>query len=298
VDFVHAQDSQAVYDKIPEAEVAYATVLTVPMVQRAERLKWVHSSAAAVTGMLALNELGRRGIRVTNSRGIQGIPIAENVIAGLLVLARRLDLTLAAQRERRWIQKELCSVEFPWKLHGKHMTIVGLGSIGSEIAHRASAFGVRVTAVRRKVEGRRPQEVERVFPAEQLHQALAGCDILVIAAPLIAQTEKAIGVAELGLLNRGAILVNIARGQIVDEGALITSLENGQLGGAVLDVFHREPLEPESPLWSMPNVIITPHSSGFRATHWDDLIELFSENLERFRRGEPLLNPVDCDAGY
>jgi phosphoglycerate dehydrogenase-like enzyme len=127
---------------------------------------------------------------------------------------------------------------------------------------------------------------------------MRNCDILVISAPFVAQTKELIGASEIAKMNRGAILVNIARSQIVNQTAMIEALESGQLGGAVLDVFDQEPLAAESPLWSHPHVIISPHSSGFRASHWEEVIDLFSDNLRRFQQGEPLLNLVDCAAGY
>ncbi len=186
---------------------------------------------------------------------------------------------MAAQRERRWIQTQLCDTDWPWMLHGKSMTILGLGTIGTEVARRAHAFGIRVTGVRRRTDQAKPDFVERIVAPDDLTDALRHCDILVISAPFVAHTNSLIGAAEIATLNRGAILVNVARGQIVDQTAMIQGLQNGQLGGAVLDVFHQEPLESQSPLWSLPNVVISPHSSGFRASHWDELIDLFSDNL-------------------
>jgi phosphoglycerate dehydrogenase-like enzyme len=204
---------------------------------------------------------------------------------------------LDAQRERRWIQNDLVD-DWPWLLHGKRMTIVGLGTIGQAIADRAAAFGVRVTGVRRHANRPVPPNVAEVFGTDQLDRALAGCDILVVAAPGVSSTRQMIGARELALLNPGAVIVNIARAAIVDQRALIDGLESGRIGGAVLDVFEAEPLDADNPFWSMPNVIVTPHSSGFRATHWDDVTALFVENLERFRAGGTLLQPVDAAAGY
>jgi phosphoglycerate dehydrogenase-like enzyme len=157
---------------------------------------------------------------------------------------------------------------------------------------------MHVTGVRRHADRPSPPSVEQTFGADQLDRALTGCDILVIAAPGVASTQQMIGARELALLNPGAIVVNIARAAIVDQKALIDGLESGRIGGAVLDVFEREPLDAASPFWSMRNVIVTPHSSGFRATHWDDVAALFIENLERYRAGETLLHPVDAAAGY
>jgi phosphoglycerate dehydrogenase-like enzyme len=298
ITFVHAEHEADALDGIVDADIAFSSRLTPEMVERAERLRWVHSGAAAVGGLLPLAELGRRDIRVSNSRGVQAIPMAEQVMCGLLVLARRMDLTLAAQREKRWIQEQLCNSDWPWMLHGRSMTIIGLGTIGTEVARRANAFGIRVTAVRRRPEEPKPAYVERVVGPGALPDALKGCDILVISAPFVAGTNRIIGREQITMMNDGAILVNVARGQIVDETAMIDALRNGKLGGAVLDVFDKEPLDESSPLWTLPNVVISPHSSGFRKSHWDEVIDLFSTNLQRYRRGESLLNPVDCEAGY
>jgi phosphoglycerate dehydrogenase-like enzyme len=229
---------------------------------------------------------------------VQAIPMAEQVMAGLLALARRLDLTIVAQQERRWIQEQLGEVDRPWVLHGKSMTIVGLGSIGLAVAERAHAFGMRITAVRRRPERPAPSYIEGVVGTDRLDEALRGADVAVIAAPSVAATTRLIGPKQLAMLNRGAILVNVGRAQIVDTAAMIDALESGRLGGAVLDVFDKEPLDPSSPLWSMPNVIITPHSAGFRANHWEDVADLFADNVRRFQLGRPLLNVVDLVAGY
>jgi len=235
---------------------------------------------------------------VTSSRGIQAAPMAEFVIGGLLVLSRRFHLMLAAQRERRWVQDELTRDVWPWSVRGRSMTIVGFGTTGQEVARRAHAFGMRVIGIRRRVEQPKPDFVDRIAGPGELDGALRGCDVLVISAPFIAETNGLIGGERLAMLKPGAIVINVARGQIIDETALIAALEKGHLGGAVIDVFRHEPLDPASVLWAMPNVIISPHVSGVRPDHWDEVIDLFSENLRRFQRGEPLLNPVDVRAGY
>jgi phosphoglycerate dehydrogenase-like enzyme len=298
VRFTHALTDQEAAAAIASADVVLASRLSNAMVESAPRLRWVHSTAAATAGLLPLTELGARGIVVTNSRGIQAVPIAEHVMGGLLVLARRLHLMLAAQRERRWIQNELTMESWPWSIHGRKMTIVGFGTIGQEVARRAHAFGMRVTGIRRRVDQPAPPFVESMVGPDRLNDALHGCDVLVISVPVIPETERLIRAQEIALLNRGAIIINVARGKIIDEPALLDALQSGQAGGAVLDVFEREPLDPASPLWSLPNVIISPHSAGVRPNHWDEVIDLFGENLVRFQRGEPLLNMVNCDTGY
>jgi D-2-hydroxyacid dehydrogenase (NADP+) len=297
IEFLHARTVDEARVQIAGADVAFTPFLTPEIVAAAPCLKWVHSPAAAVEGLLPLSALGARGITISNSRGIQAVPMAESVMGGLLVLARKYDRTLEAQRERRWIQNELVD-DWPWLLDGKRMTIVGLGSIGMEIAKRAQAFGMSITGVRRHPDRDKPASVDRVVGVDRLDDALAGCDVLVLAAPGVAATRAMIGARELALLNPGAIVVNVARAAIVDQKALMQGLEGGHVGGAVLDVFDTEPLDPESPLWSMRNVVVTPHSSGFRSTHWRDVIELFVDNMTRWQAGRPLRHLVDPAAGY
>jgi len=297
VSLTHTRDLEAKRAAIVDADIAFTPALTPDLVDGAPKLRWVHSPAAAVEDLLPLAALRARGITVTNSRGVQSVPIAEHVMAGLLALSRKLDRTIIAQREHRWIQNELFE-DRSWTLEGKRMTIVGLGSIGTEVARRAHAFGMSVVGVRRHATRDQPAFVERIVGPDRLDEALTGCDVLVLAAPAIATTQRMIGRAQLERLNRGAVLVNVARAQIVDQDAMQAALESGQLGGAVLDVFEREPLPASSPLWELRDVIITPHSSGFRAEHWDRTAGLFAENLRRFCRGEQLLNVVDTAAGY
>ncbi len=298
VEILHATSGDEAARDIAGADASLSPWLTTSVLAAATRLRWVHSSAAAVSDLLPLQELARRDILVTNSRGVQAIPMAEQVMAGLLALARRLDRSIVAQRDGRWIQEQLGEVDRPWTLHGKSMTIVGLGSIGLAVAERAHAFGMTITGVRRRPDQPAPSYIGRVLGADRLDEALDGADVLVIAAPFVPATRNLLGAARLAILNPGAILVNVGRAQLVDTAAMLTALATGHLGGAVLDVFDKEPLEDGSPLWRLPNVIITPHSAGFRANHWAIVVDLFIDNVRRFRAGEPLRNVVDLAAGY
>jgi phosphoglycerate dehydrogenase-like enzyme len=297
VEFVRAFTLEEAARAIVDVDAAFTPRLTADMIAIAPQLRWVHSPAAAVEGLLPLAELRAAGITVTNSKGIQAIPIAEHVMGGVLLLLRAFDRTIEAQREQRWIQHDL-ALQWPRMLYRQRMTIVGLGTIGLEIAKRAHAFGVHVTGVRRHPDRERPSYVNEVVGPDALDDALRDRDIVVLSAPGVSATQRMIGAQQLALLNRGALLVNVARAGIVDPEAMRAALEAGQLGGAVLDVFEHEPLAADDPLWSTPNVIITPHSAGFRATHWDAVSALFSDNLRRFRRGEPLHHTVDLAAGY
>ncbi|MEP6778462.1 MAG: D-2-hydroxyacid dehydrogenase [Gemmatimonadaceae bacterium] len=297
VEFVRAMSLDEAAKLIVDVDACFAARLTAEMVASAPKLKWVHSSAAAVEGLLPLSELAARGIVVTNSKGVQAIPIAEHVMGGILMLSRGFNRTFKAQQEKQWIQNDLAT-DWPWLINNQRMTIVGLGTIGVEIARRASAFGVHVTGVRRSPELPKPACVDAVFGPADLNVALRGCDILVLSAPGVGSTHRMIGAEQIALLNRGALLVNVARAGIVDDDAMRSALTSGQLRGVVLDVFEHEPLDTTDALWEMPNVVLTPHSSGFRESHWDEISALFSENLRRLERGDRLMNRVDLDAGY
>lgn len=297
VTFVHALDERADLEGIADADVAFTWILTPAMVRRATRLRWVHSSAVAV-GTLPLRDLSARGVVVTNSRGIQSPAIAEHVIACLLALAKRLPRIIRDQDARRWAQNEIVGDASPWLVQGRTMGIIGLGTIGEAVAARATALGMRVVGVRRRPELGAPPAVEKVAGPDRVDAVMASSDVLVLAAPWTGATDRLVDAVALAKMKRGSVLINVARGQLVDEDALAAAVSRGHLAGAALDVFNEEPLPATSPLWSLPNVIVTPHTSGFRADHWDAVIDLFETQIDRFRSGKPLLNEVDLEAGY
>jgi len=219
-------------------------------------------------------------------------------MACLLALARRLPQALRDQQERVWRPNALTGEASPWLLAGRTIGIIGMGTLGEAIAVRAKAFGMRVIGMRRNPERGTPAGVDEVIGPSDRARLLREADVVVIAAPLTRETNRLLDAAAIAGMKAGAIVVNIARGQLIDEAALAEALESGRLGGAALDVFTAEPLAPDSPFWSMPNVVVTPHNSGFRAGHFDAVIDLFAENLARFERGVDLLNVVDLQAGY
>jgi phosphoglycerate dehydrogenase-like enzyme len=218
-------------------------------------------------------------------------------MAMLLALAKHLPYVIDAQRDRRWAQNELTGNHLPLMLKGRTVGLIGVGTIGSEIAQRASAFGMEVIGVRRRADRGTVIGIDRMLASSELDVLLEAADVLVVAAPLTAETEGLLSASALRRMKRGAILINVGRARIIDHGALVEALRSGHLGGAALDVFPQEPLPSDHPLWSLPNVIITPHTSGFRAGHWDDVIDLFSENLKRFEAGEPVKYVVET-LGY
>jgi len=230
----------------------------------------------------------------TTASGVHAIPLAEYALMSILLFRRKLPEMLAGQRERRW--EPFASTD----LTGRSLAVVGMGSIGSEVARVAAGFGMRILGVKRTVAGVEPASLhsEALYPFDELHAALGGAEHLVLAAPHTPETEGMIGAAELALLAPGAIFVNVARGALVDEAALVDALESGRLGGAALDVFRDEPLPADSPFWTLPNVMVCSHSAGTSDRENERITDIFCENLHRYLEGEPLLNVLDVVRMY
>jgi phosphoglycerate dehydrogenase-like enzyme len=274
------------------------------LLARAPRLTWVHSATSGVER--ALTPASReRGLVVTNARGVFSRPIAEYVLMMILAVSRRLPQLLELQRERTWQPLEGA------ELRDVTVGIVGLGSIGRAVAALATSFGCRVVAVRRHSERETSArtgdedgpamgdlELARVGGPETLPELLGESDFIVLAAPLTPETEDLINAETLGMVKPGAWLINVARGRLIDERALLRALRDGHLGGAVLDTFRDEPLPPMSSFYDLPNVIVTPHTAWSSGRVLDRSVDLFCDNLRRFAAGDPLLNVVDPDAGY
>jgi phosphoglycerate dehydrogenase-like enzyme len=277
------------------------------LLARAPHLTWVHSATSGVERALTPAAMAR-DVLVTNARGVFSRPIAEHVLLMILAIARDLPDLLELQRERTWQPLE------GRELRELTIGIVGYGSLGRSVASLASAFGARVIAMRRRgsaAAGGNPNSdppsdddfpfeprVDRIVGPEGLQELLAESDIIVLAAPLTAETESMIDEAAIAAMKRDAWLINVARGRLVDDNALIRALRENRIGGAALDAFRDEPLPQTSPYWELPNVILTPHTAWSSARVLDRSIDLFCDNLVRFSRGEELRNVVDPSAGY
>lgn len=264
----------------------------------APNLRWVALASAGADGALRAGLVRPSGQPiVTTASGVHAVPISEHVFGVLLMWAHRWPALLALQREARWPESrtELRADE----LHGATLGLIGLGAIGRRIAHLGRAFGMRVVATRRSAApGAADPDVDELLPVARLLDLLRQADYVVIAAPDTAETRRLIGADELAAMKPTAFLVNIARGGIIDEDALIAALQTHVIAGAGLDVFAHEPLPPESPLWRLPNVIASPHISGLTASYSRRFTDILLDNLARYRAGQPLRNLVHADRGY
>ena len=254
------------------------------------KLRWYHSISAGVENM-PLPEMADRGIVLTNNSGSYDIQIAEHLMAFVFAASRQLHRYRDNQRAAEW--KELQHQE----LRDATIVVYGMGSIGGEIARLASAVGMRVIGVRRHAGAPEPG-IQRIVAADRLADVVAEADYLAIAAPLTAATRGAVSREVISRMKPSAWIMNIGRGAIVDEAAMIEALQAKRIAGAALDVFTVEPLPKESPLWRLENVMITPHHSGSSPHANERTLKLFAENLRRYKAGEPLINRVDLEAGY
>jgi glyoxylate/hydroxypyruvate reductase A len=258
-------------------------------------LRWIQATSAGVGQFVRRVGLDRSpGVVVTTARGVHGRALAEFAVFAMIYFNRDLPEILADQRLHRWSRRSGHLVA------GQEVVIVGLGSIGREVAALARALGARTTGVVRSLDGRTaaPSGVDRLLEVGELDSVLPQADFLVLATPHTDETEGLVSGARLSLLPPSAVVVNLARGTVVDEDALTSALQDGRLRGAALDVFREEPLPPGSPLWDLANVLVTPHSMSTVAGENELLAQLFSENLERYRHGAQLLNVLDKDRLY
>ena len=250
--------------------------------RRSPQLRWLHTFSAGVDDRFFQRML-EDGIRITTSSGAQAAPIAHTVMMYLLALSRDLPAWLTDQAERRWNPRDIID------LQGRRMLVLGLGPIGLEVASLGQAFGMDVIGLRRTPRGDEPCPTR---PLSELTALLPTADAVVLALPLVAETRGILGSAEIAIMRKDAVVANVGRGDLIDEPALIDALHEGRLGGAGLDVFASEPLPKESPLWSLPNVIVTPHSSGTSGGNQLRADAIFLENLESYLAGAPLRNEV------
>jgi glyoxylate/hydroxypyruvate reductase len=255
-------------------------------------LRWVQGTSAGIGGFLDRTGLSRSDLVFTTAAGVHGTPLAEFALLGLLYFAKGMPQLAAWKAERHWERHTST------QLAGRRALVVGLGGIGQAVCRLLSLAGLEVWGAGRPGHSYDVAGVTSYVTSDRLDDVLPKADALILACPLTEQTRGLIGASQLGLLPRGAVVVNVSRGQVVDEDALIGALSTGHLGGAFLDVFAVEPLPPGSPLWALPNVVISPHSASTVATENELITDLFCDNLRRWLDGRELRNVYDRAAGY
>ena len=260
--------------------------------ERAPKLRWIQATSAGIGGFMDRTGLSAGFITVTTAAGVHAVPLSEWVLTGVLHFVKDIPELQARQRAHRWERTAVGA------LAGRRAVVVGLGHVGRRVGEVLAALGVEVWGAGRAGSSYDRPTLARVGSTTELAGMLPGCDVLVLCSPLTTETEGIIGRAELALLPEHAILVNIGRGHLVDEDAMIEALQAGRLGGAVLDVARVEPLPQDSPLWDLDNVLICPHSASTFATENSALVELFLDNLQRYRTGAPMRNLYQTDRGY
>ncbi len=284
LEIVHLKSYERAAEELRDAEIAIAWSIRPEQLKAAARLRWIHAPAAAVH-QLMFPALVESDIVLTNARSVHGPVVAEHVMAQIFALARKIPDAVRLQQKHIWGQQILWDEKpGPREVAGATLGIVGLGSIGSEVAMRARALGMRVIAVRKHPEkGSGP--ADRVLSPAQIEDLLAESDYVVLAAPLTGQTSGLMNATRLGKMKPDACLINVSRGLLIDEAALADALRHRRLAGAALDVFPKEPLAPDSLLWDLQNLLITPHTAAVTGKIWQRHYTLIRENLCRYLAG-------------
>ena len=294
---VYLANYDSLSHELPDAHIFVGASLRAEQFRQAKQLEWIHSTAAGVS-QLMYPELRDSGVIVTNPSGIFSVPMAEHTMGLIVALARNFPDTVRFQDAAKWAQQDLWDKpQHLTEINGSLLLIVGYGSIGREIAKRARAFDMRIWGVTRSGKGD-ATPAEKILPVAQLNEALPHADYVVIAAPETPETKHLIDAEQIGRMKRGARLINIGRGSLLDEAALIAALHGGQLSGAALDVTPVEPLPADSALWKAPNLFITPHTSGVSDRLWERETDLLLQLLEEWFAGKELSNCVDLSRGY
>ena len=277
---------------LADTDVIFGLFLTQPLLTRAPNLKWVQTMSAGVD-RFAGTDIWRSPVTLTGVSGIHATPIGEYVLMVMLMFAKKAPLYFEMKEKHEWARF------MPTVLRDRTIGIVGLGSIGREVARLAKAFGMKVIATRRSARNTtRARHVDRLFPAGQLHRLLTESDYVAVTLPLTPETRGIIGEAELNAMKSTGYIINIGRGGLIDEEALIKALKENRITGAGLDVTAVEPLPPDSPLWDLDNAIISPHISGGMEDYAARATDVFCKNLDRYLNGKRLINIIDKKKGY
>ncbi|MBT3225216.1 MAG: D-2-hydroxyacid dehydrogenase [Deltaproteobacteria bacterium] len=283
--------TEAMTARSPKFEIFLGLFLNA-WIAKLPNLKWAQLASAGADRVLKSPEIAQSDVILTNASGVHAIPISEHILALIFAFSRNLNNHMMSQFEGKWKRRSDIT-----ELEGTTLGLIGVGKIGEKTAEKAKALNMKVVGVRRNPERSSPF-VDRMFGPDRLHEMLAMSDWVVVTAAGTSETDGLIGEAELEAMKETAVIINIARGSLIQEEFLIRALLEDKIAGAGLDVFETEPLPEESPLWEMPNVVITPHVAGGTPHYIDRLLDIFTENLKRYQAGEPLINMVDKVLGY
>jgi phosphoglycerate dehydrogenase-like enzyme len=304
VRFEMAADRSVFREKLPAADVLYSWHLPAPLFAIAKKLRWIHTPGAGIEHFL-YPQMRASDIQISSGGGLSGDAMAEHLLALMLAFSRRLHDSMRLQSQQRWGQDMMWSSDpVPFRLEGKTVGIIGFGGIGSELAKRAKALGMRVVAIRRGATQavtsplRKPRYVDALGGPPQLDDLLEQSDFVVLAVPLTPETRGLIGARELAKMKKTAYLLNVGRGEQINETSLVKALRAKTIAGAALDVFQNEPLPARSIFWRLPNLIVSPHYAGTYPEHMHRATDRFEENLARFVKGRTLRHLVDKKLGY
>ncbi len=298
VSITNRDSYDGIESSLREAEVIFTISLRPEQFAICERLRWIHAPTAAVHQFL-FPDLVNNEVILTNSTEVHGPVVAEHVMGLIFALAKKLPQAAALQKKHEWGKEQIWSTGTrPKEIGRATLGLIGLGSIGRRVAGMASALGMRVIAVREHVGKQKPEGVGEVLPSAKLDEVLRQADFVVLAAPLTPETTKLMNAERLGAMKPDSYLINVGRGPQIDEPALVEALRERRIAGAALDVFDKEPLPADSPLWDLENLLITPHTAGITDKLWTRHYELFSGNLRRYLGHEPLQYVVDKRIGY
>ncbi|MCE5313892.1 MAG: D-2-hydroxyacid dehydrogenase [Armatimonadota bacterium] len=293
-DLIICENGESAAREIVDADAMIGWRITPEVFAQAKKLKWIQFGSAGIDHTV-FPELIESDVVITTLSGIHTTVVAEHVLAQMLALTRRLDVAIRLQAEHRYDRTELAATSS--ELSGKTIGIIGLGKIGLNVARLAKAFEMRVIGTKRVVDGGLPN-VDELYTTNELDKVLAQSDIVVLVVPLTSDTRALMGPSEIGRMKNGAYLVNVARGAMIDHDALGKALAVGKLAGAALDVFPTEPLPADSPIWELPNVIITPHTAGSSRKYSGRAFAIFTRNLEAFLTGGQMVNVYSREREY
>jgi len=296
VDLIRSENKEHMRRIIPDVEILVCFSVEKDTFLSAKKLKWIHVAYVGVNTFL-FPELLKSKVLLTSSRGIHGDTVSDHAMAMILSFAKGLVPSWACKKRKKWCQLEIMKERF--EPQEKLLGIVGYGTIGESLARKAKAFGMKVMATKNRVKrGERVKNVDRLLPRDRFREFLCTADFVVLAVPLTKETHHMIGRKELACMKKSVILINVARGGVIDEKALVDALVKKKIAGAGLDVFEEEPLSPDSKLWDLENVILTPHVAGSRRDYFEKVGETFRVNLNRYLNRKPLLNLFDKKLGY